>query len=425
MKKRVVITGYSLLTPLGENINESFINVEKKKSNFQRFKDLNLKEINEYPEDLYISLIQDEKYNLEKYSHRFINTRSSKFARKSFSDCLKNSKITKNYIKNNPTTIGISFGSLSSNLTFINSTIQKSKNSKSINRYTMINVLNNAIQNSLAEEYKIKGPMLTPSTACASSLSAIGDAYNLIQLGYNDIFICGGSEEMLNPFLINGVNRIGAMGKDFVKLKKGKICCPFDKNRHGIILGEASGFVTIESKESADRRSVDYFAEIVGYGISCDGYHLIKPDPEGDGGYRSMKMAIERSGLKKFINDKNLIFNAHATSTKFGDKGEINGLLKLLEFLNFDKNCNIPVNAFKANFGHTFSAAGVLESILGIESLKRNVILPLNGFEESDIEGIDRFLLNKTCLDSEKEFLLKNSFGFGGVNNSILFRKIN
>ena len=90
MKKRVVITGYSLLTPLGENINESFINVEKKKSNFQRFKDLNLKEINEYPEDLYISLIQDEKYNLEKYSHRFINTRSSKFARKSFSDCLKN-----------------------------------------------------------------------------------------------------------------------------------------------------------------------------------------------------------------------------------------------------------------------------------------------------------------------------------------------
>ena len=426
MKKRVVITGYSALTPLGENLNQTFTNIKNRKSNFQKIKDLNLDEKNEYPQELYISSIDDEKYNLNNFSHRFVNTRSSKFARKTFKDCLESSKLTKKYINKNPTKIGISFGALSSNLSFLHPpTSKKNSNSPLKNPFTMINTLNNAIQNTLATDYKIKGPMLTPSTACASSLSAIGDAYNLIKLGYADIFLCGGSEEMLNPLLIKSVNKIGAMAKNKDNFERNKISCPFDKDRHGIVLGEGSGFITLESKESADRRGVGYFCEIVGYGMSCDGFHLVKPDLYGDGGFRSMQMAVLMSGAFQFLEEGNLVLNAHATSTKFGDLGEVRGILKLFEFLGFEGKCEVPVNAFKGNLGHTFSAAGVLETILGVESLRKNLVLPLNRFEESDIEGVERFKLNKAFFESEKEFMLKNSFGFGGVNNSILFRKIN
>ena len=197
----------------------------------------------------------------------------------------------------------------------------------------------------------------------------------------------------------------------------------FDKDRNGIVLGEGAGFLILETLDSALARQAKILCEIQGFGMSGDGYHLVKPQESGEGNLRAMLMAVDRSGLKpKEIIEEGLFVNAHATSTVVGDKAELIGIEKLINHLSQKQVDKVRAISFKANIGHCFSAAGIIESILGIHSLNTETIPKNLFFDGCEVEQ-NTVKFSKTQTTFKGRYMLKNSFGFGGVNTSMLISK--
>lgn len=423
---RIVVTGFGCLTPLGKNVEENHSQILKSSSFFRKISQIpNLQNPQSYPQEQFVSAIDLTQKEFEENSHTFNKTRSSAFLNIALLEALKTSNIDKQFISQNANRVGISVGSLSSNLSFLNENIAKSINSNfsNLHRFTMMNVLNNILSTRISAEYGIKGPTIVPSTACATGLSSIGEAFNLIRLGYADLFICGGVEEILNPLSVWGPIRLGAMNQ---KPTNGKICAPFDFERNGIILGEAAGVMVIESLESAKSRNAHIIAEIIDFGMSSDGFHFVKPEENGEGAYRAIKMAGKKLENMN-IDPSQILINAHATGTIAGDKAELSAYNKFVNELFENKNFEekVIVSANKGNFGHTFSAAGLLESIMGIKSLINGQVPGTNFFERTEIQNDKLYLSKNTQKDKNFQFLMKSSFGFGGINCAILFEKFN
>jgi 3-oxoacyl-[acyl-carrier-protein] synthase II len=429
---RVVVTGYGCLTPVGQSAKDTFAAILAKKSNFRRLKDISdLRNPENYPLDQYVSAVDIDRQELVKAWDKLNPTRSNAFLNIALTEAIRHANLDQEAISKDPERVGVSIGALSSNVTFLNESILASQATKyaGIHRFTMMNVLNNILATSVSIRLGTKGPMLTPATACATGLSAIGEAMNSIRLGYADIFVCGAAEEVLNPVSIWGPIRLGTINRE---PKNGKICAPFDRDRNGIILGEAGAVVIIESLDSALKRQVPIIAEILDFGMSSDGFHFVKPEPTGEGGFRAMKMAC-RSFLSSDalvsgeLTIGKVVANAHATGTLVGDIAELQAIGRFAEACPkaSEKDDKVLVTALKGNFGHCFSAAGALETIMGIEGLVQGKLPPINNFEATD-EGIcpANLTLASEAIDCpERTFLLKSSFGFGGVNNAILIKK--
>lgn len=420
-QKRVVITAYNSITPLGRDIDTTWKNLMAKGSNFTRIRETGDPKISSYKGDEYVSYFNMPEDELKRESSPFVKTKSCALALQCIRQTLADANITEDYIGRETERIGTSIGVLSSNLTFLTDNIAKGLTDgfDSINRMTMMNVLNNVIQSVICVKHKIKGPMLCPATACSAGLSAIGEAYNAINLGYADTMIVGGVEETGTLLNFYGPKRLGALASGTNK----KICCPFDISRDGIVLGEGTGFLILEEKENAEKRGATPIAEILGFGMTGDGYHMVKPLENGDGGYKAMKMAIDRSGLGlSSILKEGLILNAHATSTKVGDQAEAVALDRLLSASD-NVNGKVKVTAFKGNLGHCFSAAGVIETLLGLQCFKNRKVPPINNLTQTDIQTKHLDLMTSEAPCTER-YMLKNSFGFGGVNTSLLLKSL-
>ena len=265
-------------------------------------------------------------------------------------------------------------------------------------------------------KYGFKGPNHSVVTACASGAHAIGDSARLIMFGDTDVMIAGGSEAACTRLGIAGFGAMRALSTNFNENPK-KASRPWDVDRDGFVLSEGSGILVLEEYEHAKARSAKIYAEIVGYGLSGDGYHATAPAPDGSGGSRAMNMALKNAKIQTDLID---YINAHGTSTPLGDEIEFKAVKSL-----FNKSLKkLHMSSTKSSTGHLLGASGAIESIFSILSIKNNIVPPTLNLENisKDCDGIN--LVPHESIEKEVNYSLSNSFGFGGTNASLIFKRI-
>jgi 3-oxoacyl-[acyl-carrier-protein] synthase II len=264
-------------------------------------------------------------------------------------------------------------------------------------------------------EHGLKGPNHAVVTACSTGAHAIGDAARLIALGDADVMVAGGAESPISRIGIAGFNAARALSTGFNDTPE-KASRPYDMDRDGFVMGEGAGVVVLEELEHAKARGAKIYAEVIGYGLSGDAYHITSPSPDGDGGFRSMSAALKRAGLTPSDLD---YINAHGTSTPLGDEIELGAVERLLG----NAASKVAMSSTKSSTGHLLGAAGAIEAIFAILAIRDNVAPPTINLDNPSVEtAID--LVPRTAKKREINVALSNSFGFGGTNASVIVRRL-
>jgi len=259
-----------------------------------------------------------------------------------------------------------------------------------------------------------KGPNSATSTACTTSAHCIGDSFRLIQWGYADAMICGGTEACITPMGVGGFAALRALSTRNDEPEKA--CRPWDKDRDGFIIGEGSGILIIEELEMAKRRGAQILAEIVGYGMSGDAYHITAPSEDGDGAYRVMRNAIQDAGLEPSQID---YVNAHGTSTPVGDIIECSAIKRTFG----EHSAKVAVSSTKSMTGHLLGGAGGMEAGLTVLGIRDQIAPPTINLDSIDPACADLDLVPHTARSMKIDYALSNSFGFGGTNGSLIFKR--
>ena len=260
--------------------------------------------------------------------------------------------------------------------------------------------------------YGAKGPNSAVVTACATGTHNLGDAYKLIQRGDADVMIAGGTEACITRMGIGGFNAMKALSTRNDEPERASR--PFDRDRDGFIMGEGAGVMVLEELEFAKKRGANILAEIGGYGLSGDAYHLSTPAPNGEGAARCIKMALNDGGIAPEEVD---YINAHGTSTKFNDEFETMAIKKVLGAHAY----KIPVSSTKSMTGHLLGAAGGVEAVVSVMSILNGKVPPTINYENPDPE-CDLDYVPNTARDAKVNVVMSNSFGFGGTNGCLLFK---
>ena len=274
----------------------------------------------------------------------------------------------------------------------------------------------NLISGQVSIKYGLRGPNHAVVTACSTGAHAIGDAARMIAMDDADVMLAGGAEGTVCPLGIAGFAQARALSTNFNDSPE-KASRPYDKDRDGFVMGEGAGVLVLEEYEHAKARGAKIYAEVIGYGLSGDAYHVTAPHPDGDGAFRSMQMAIKKSGLK--LEDIDYI-NAHGTSTPLGDELELGAVRRLFG----DAITGLSMSSTKSAIGHLLGGAGAVESIFCILALRDQIVPPtLNLDNPSDsCVGVD--LVPHVAKKREVRAVLNNSFGFGGTNASLVMTKV-
>src|SRR3954469_11153362 len=260
----------------------------------------------------------------------------------------------------------------------------------------------------------LKGPNHAVVTACSTGAHAIGDAGRLIALGDADVMVAGGTESPINRLAMAGFSAARALSTGFNDTPE-KASRPYDRDRDGFVMGEGAGVVVLEEYEHAKKRGAKIHAEIIGYGMSGDAYHIASPAPDGDGAFRSMNAAIKRAGIT--VADLDYI-NAHGTSTQLGDEIELSAAERLLG----NAASKVSMSSTKSSTGHLLGAAGSIEAIFSILAIRDNIAPPTINLDNPSVETtID--LVPQKPRQREINVALSNSFGFGGTNASLIIQR--
>ncbi len=265
----------------------------------------------------------------------------------------------------------------------------------------------------ISMRFNAKGPNYATTSACATSSHAIADAYILIQRGDADIMFSGGSEAAVSPMGVGGFNAMKALSTRNDDPERASR--PFDLNRDGFVMGEGAGMLVLEELEHARKRGAPVYAEIVGIGMTADAYHITAPAPGGEGAIRSMKLCLHDAGLKPEDVD---YINAHGTSTPFNDKSETQAIKSVFG----DHAYKLHVSSTKSMTGHLLGAAGAVEAIVCAMTIREGTIPPTINYEVPDPECDLNYVPN-TAIRKDVRVALSNTFGFGGHNASLLFKK--
>lgn len=289
---------------------------------------------------------------------------------------------------------------------------------KGVNRlspFTVPSFLVNLAAGHVSIRYGFQGPIGAPVTACAAGIQAVGDAMRMIRSGEIDIAVCGGAEACVDLVSLGGFAAARALSTGYNDAPS-SASRPFDTKRDGFVMGEGAGILVIEKLSHAIERGATPIAEVVGYGTTADAYHITSGPENGDGAKRSMELAIRMANVSPSDIQH---LNAHATSTPVGDLGEINAIKSL-----FKDNPHIAITSTKSSTGHLLGAAGGLASIFTALSL-RDQVAPFNlNLEEADRNAQDLNFVRHKSLPIEMQYALCNGFGFGGVNASLLLKRI-
>jgi len=264
-------------------------------------------------------------------------------------------------------------------------------------------------------EFGLKGPNHAVVTACSTGAHAIGDASRLIALGDAEVMVAGGTESPICRVGMAGFCAARALSTAFNNSPE-RASRPYDKDRDGFVMGEGAGIVVLEEYEHAKARNAKVYAEVTGYGLSGDGYHITSPSPDGDGAYRSMAAAMKRAGLSASDID---YINAHGTSTQVGDEIELGAVERLLG----NAASRVSMSSTKSSTGHPLGAAGAIEAIFSILAIRDNIAPPTINLENPSVQtAID--LVPLVPRKREINVALSNSFGFGGTNASVILQRV-
>ncbi|KAG5439929.1 hypothetical protein PCANB_000211 [Pneumocystis canis] len=423
--KRVVITGLGLVTPLGTGVNhcwtrllrgESGIVCLKGLQNDKRYEMLPCKIGGVVREGTFSQGLWDSEEWINKGDLRRM-AKFSQYAIGASIQAIRDAGIDKFNGES-----GVCIGSGIGNLEDFLETSDKFERYgwKKVMPLFIPKILTNMAASHLAIKYGFRGPNHSCSTACTTGNHSIGDAFRFIQHGDADIMIAGGSEASIHPLTISGFLKIKALATKYndEPLKSSR---PFDRDRCGFVIGEGSGIVVLEELEHARSRGAKIYAELRGYGLSCDAYHITSPPEDGLGAQLSMRNALKHAGLNPSDVD---YINAHASSTLLGDMAENKAIKKVMLGSNGKLNAKeINVSSTKGAIGHMLGAAGAVESIFTILAIYHSVLPPTLNLENPG-EPSEEFNCNYVPLYAQEKKIkvaLTNSFGFGGTNASLCF----
>ncbi len=307
-----------------------------------------------------------------------------------------------------PQRVGVSIGTTGGEIQILEKVnlIRYKEGEDSIDSELLLQHPCNTIPSNIAIEFSFKGPNTIIPTACAAGNYAIGYAYDLIKLGRADYMVAGGSDPF-SKVAFTGFERLGAVAPD--------ICQPFDKNRKGMLIGEGAGILVLESLESALTRNARIYAEIIGYGLSCDSYHITIPQPEGDGVVSSLKKSLQNANIKP--EDVQYI-NAHGTGTVANDKAETISIKKVFG----EHSKRLLVSSIKSMIGHTMGAASAIEAITCALVVKHDVIPPTINYETKDPE-CDLDYVPNVKRECRVNIALNTAYAFGGNNSCLVVKK--
>ena len=274
----------------------------------------------------------------------------------------------------------------------------------------------NLVSGQVSIRYGFKGPNHAVVTACSTGAHAIGDASRMIMLGDADVMVAGGAEGALCPIGIAGFSAAKALSTGFND-EPSRASRPYDKDRDGFVMGEGAGIVVLEEYEHAKKRGAKIYAEVKGYGMSGDAYHITAPAPDGNGGFRSMRAALKSAGLG--VSDIDYV-NAHGTSTPLGDEIELGAVKRLFG----NDIAHMSMSSTKSSIGHLLGAAGAVEAIFCVLAINNDVVPPTINLENpsDSCTGID--LVPNQAKEKKVRAALSNSFGFGGTNASLILTEV-
>lgn len=273
-------------------------------------------------------------------------------------------------------------------------------------------IIANMAPGQIAIEFGAKGPNISIETACAASCHAVGESFRLIREGLADVMITGGSEAVLTPLALGGFCTMRALSTRNNEPEKASR--PFDLDRDGFVLSEGSGILVLEELDHALERATDIYAEVIGYGLTGDAYHVSAPDPEGEGAISCMKMALDYAGLKPEDLD---YINAHGTSTKLNDSSENHAIKAVFG----EHSYKLAISSTKSMTGHLLGGAGGVESIYTVLTIKHGIIPPTINYENPDPE-CDLDYVPNVARQAKIRAAMTNSFGFGGTNACLIFK---
>src|SRR4249919_2859032 len=312
---------------------------------------------------------------------------------------------------------GVMIGSGIGGLTGIAETaiVLKERGPRRVSPFFIPGRLINLASGYVSIEHGLKGPNHAVVTACSTGAHAIGDAGRLIALGDADVMVAGGTESPICRLSMAGFCASRALSTGFNDTPE-KASRPYDRDRDGFVMGEGAGIVVLEEYEHAKNRGARIYAEVIGYGLSGDAYHITSPSPDGDGAFRSMSAAMKRAGISASDID---YINAHGTSTQVGDEIELGAVERLLG----NAASKVSMSSTKSSTGHLLGAAGAIEAIFSILAIRDNMAPPTINLDNPSVEtAID--LVPHKARSREINVALSNSFGFGGTNASLIFRAV-
>ncbi|QEU59978.1 Cem1 [Kluyveromyces lactis] len=423
--KRVVVTGLGAYTPLGSTVSKSWAGLLTAKQSLIPLDDFynredfaKVKKL--VPLDTAVSRLHaDPLDTFPQYDQRRMTPAHQIVLEKTKEALLQANLITDENLNTltediDKTKVGCVIGTGMPSMPDLESTISTLFTKPKVSPFLIPRVLPNMAMGNVMIKYGLQGPSSCPSTACATGNSSIIEGFNSIQLGLAEVMICGSYEFSIDPISIAGFYRSKTISKKHQTR-------PFDVERDGFIMGEGCGILTLESLESALKRGVPILAEISGVGLSNDGYHITSPLPDGSGGKLAMQNALKRANIAP---QQVGYINAHATSTQLGDVAESTAISEL--FGSKSTGTAPYVSSNKGHIGHLLGASGSVESIFTVLSLKYGCFphtLNLKTVDETSIINELNLIKNESMIDDSIEYALTNSFGFGGVNTSVLFRK--
>ena len=409
--KRVVVTGIGAVTPLGLNIEDSWKNALAGKSGIApitRFDAQNFEvkfagEVKGFNTDLYVP--KKEQKKMDTFIHYSLAT--TKMALE-----MAQLTITPDIGERAGAIIGVGMGGLPALEEQITKMIERGPGR--ISPFFIPMVITNLASGQVSIAFNLKGPNYSVTSACASSAHSVGEAARYIADGTCDVMIAGGSESTICPMAIGGFAAMRALSTRNDDPERASR--PWDKDRDGFVLAEASSVLVLESLEHAEKRGAPILCEVTGYGVSSDAYHMTSPAPGGAGGAAAMRMALRDAGLN--TSDIQYI-NAHGTSTPVGDDLETQGIKSVFG----DDAKKLWVSSTKSMTGHALGAAGSMESAFCILALRDQIVPPTINLENPSPD-CDLDYVPKQARDGKLTHVLNNSFGFGGTNACLIFSKL-
>ena len=412
MKRRVVITGLGLVTPNGNDVPTTWESLKRGESGADQIQKFDTEKF-----DVKFAC-EVKNFNAEDYLERKEARRMgafTHFAIVAADEAVKDSGLVID--DSNSEMVGTYISSGIGDFWAIEREHEKLLKSGPgrVSPFFIVSAIVNLASGNVSIRHGAKGPNSATATACSAGAHAIGDSFRLIERGDADAMICGGAESAITPMSVAGFASMRALSTRNDDPKHASR--PFDLERDGFVIGEGAGILILEELEFAKKRGARIYAEIVGYGMSGDAFHVTMPDETGSGAIRVMTKAIKDAGITP---EQIGYINAHGTSTPYNDKFETLAIKKVFG----DQAYKLAVSSTKSMTGHALGAAGGIEAVFSVLTLTENLILPTINYENPDPDCDLDYVPNEP-RNAEVEFVLSNSFGFGGTNACLIFKRYN